>query len=107
METAELRAKVEDEVLDTLRSVLRDFGKDSECDSTTILHGKDSQVDSVTLVHFIAELENRLASRLGMTLSLVSEDSFSGEAGPFRDVPSVVAHILRLAEQDAPRRTAD
>ena len=99
METSEIIPEIQRFVISCLKSVAIDFGQEFEVTPTSIIHGKDAPVDSISLIHFISELEQILSTELGLDLSLVDEDTFTSEESPFRDVPSLVAHIVRLADE--------
>lgn len=61
----------------------------------TILLGDDGVIDSLTLVNLVVAIEDHLASKQGLTVTLVDEDTFSAEDQPLRSVGSLAQLVER------------
>lgn len=57
------------------------------------LSGTASKLDSLGFVNFIVSAEILLASELGISISLTSEDLISNPDGPFRTIETLVNYI--------------
>lgn len=55
----------------------------------TALLGEESAVDSLTLVNLVVAVEELVAERLGQTITLVDEDTFTDESRPLATVQSL------------------
>jgi hypothetical protein len=64
-----------------------------------VIFGLEGQLDSLGLVSFLADLEYRLAQEFGGAYLIASEQAMSRSRSPFRDVPSLTAHVTELLKQ--------
>ncbi len=65
----------------------------------TPLVGEGSPMDSIHLVQFVLESEERLASDLGVEVSLTDERAFSRSASPFRSVRSLADYVAEISPE--------
>ncbi len=100
MERVKIRQVVE-EAIQTVRT-LRDRPVGEPVRDDTSLLGSQSEFDSLAFVQLIVEVEQRLASNLGMVLSLTDERAMSQRHSPFLTVRSLVEYIERVS-QEKPR----
>jgi 2-phospho-L-lactate transferase/gluconeogenesis factor (CofD/UPF0052 family) len=90
METAEIEALV----LSTIRlaNQARPADKRIEESPTAVIFGSGSALDSIGLVTLLIDIEDALRER-GVEVLLIDERAVSQQRSPFRDVPSLTAHI--------------
>ncbi len=87
-----------------LVELLRSMGEDFEIEalrapsSTTRLYGVGGCLDSLALVSFITDLEQTLAAKLGISVTLADEKAMSARNSPFKDVATLTAYIVSLAQ---------
>lgn len=62
------------------------------------LYGKDGQMDSLGLVALLLDIEEDFQEK-GIMISLSDERAMSFSRSPFKDVPSLIAHIQLLMTQ--------
>lgn len=67
-----------------------------ELKEETRLFGRKSELDSLGLVTLIVDIEQRLADKLGVEVSLTDEKAMLQARSPFRDVRSLVDYICSL-----------
>lgn len=61
----------------------------------TILLGDEGVIDSLTLVNLVVAIEDYLASKRGLNVTLVDEETFSAEDQPLRSVGSLAQLVGR------------
>lgn len=61
----------------------------------TILLGDDGVIDSLTLVNLVVAIEDHLASKQGVSVTLVDEETFSSEDQPLRSIQSLAQLVER------------
>lgn len=61
----------------------------------TILLGDDGVIDSLTLVNLVVAVEDHLASKENVSVTLVDEETFSSEDQPLRSVGSLAQLVER------------
>jgi hypothetical protein len=65
----------------------------------TPLTGSNAVLDSLGLVNFLVAVESSIAESLGVSISLISEDSMSRQPSPFSTIGSLTAYALALVEK--------
>lgn len=58
------------------------------------LYGQRGVFDSLQLVNFMIIFEEKIAERVGVSVSIVSENAFSRKVNPFRKVSSLVDYVV-------------
>jgi acyl carrier protein len=98
METSEIEALV----LATIRvaNQSRAMDKRVEESPTAVIFGPGSALDSIGLVTLLIDIEDALRDR-GVDVLLIDERAISQKRSPFRDVPSLTAHIQEYAKGQA------
>jgi acyl carrier protein len=56
-------------------------------------------LDSLGMVNLIVAAEQNIEEEFGTPISLLNEEAFSENDGPFRNVDTLVRHIARLLEE--------
>ncbi len=64
----------------------------------TVLFGRGSGLDSLDLVNLIVGVEERLAERYGVALTLADERAMSRKRSPFRTVATLAEYVCELLE---------
>ena len=64
----------------------------------TALFGEDGRLDSVGLINFVIAAEQKLQETFGVPLSLTGEETISRQNEVFRNVRSLVNHVVSLVE---------
>ena len=64
----------------------------------TALFGEDGRLDSVGLINFVITAEQKLQETFGVPLSLTGEETISRQNEVFRNVRSLVNHVVSLVE---------
>lgn len=62
----------------------------------TALYGRDGQLDSMALVSMIIDIEELIATKLGVNVTLVSDVAMSARSSPFATVQSLANYIHSL-----------
>jgi hypothetical protein len=65
----------------------------------TALVGDDTVLDSLGLVNFIVVVESSIAEKLGVAISLISEESMSAQPSPFSTIGSLADYALNLTRK--------
>ena len=65
------------------------------------LYGIGGSLDSLALVSFITDLEQTLAAKLGISVTLADEKAMSARNSPFKDVATLTAYIASLTQGSA------
>jgi hypothetical protein len=63
---------------------------------TTRLIGTNSALDSLGLVSFLVNLEEKIETKTGKTVSLTSEDAMSQKNSPFRNLETLAQYIEKV-----------
>ena len=85
---------------ETLRNILAQQGKPAPAtvDADSALFGTAGLLDSMGLVTLVVEVEQMLAERFGMQITLADDRAMSQRSSPFRTVGTLVAYILNYEE---------
>ena len=67
--------------------------------ANTPLIGKGSPLDSLALVSLLLDLEQELDDRVGVGVTLTSEQAFSRSQSPIRSVQTLADYLLELIEE--------
>ena len=59
----------------------------------TVLLGEEGTVDSLSLVNLVVAVEELVADRLGQTITLVDEETFTDESRPLATVGSLASLV--------------
>ncbi len=97
VESPEISALVEESLAEVLRE--RD-GEARDIGAGTRLIGRQSVLDSLGLVTLIMEIEDRLLSRHGISVSLADDRAMSQEKSPFLTAASLTDYISRVLDDD-------
>lgn len=84
-------------IADALRGVLTQQSKPvpAALDAGTALFGTNGLLDSMGLVTLIVEVEQALADRFGITITLADDRAMSQRNSPFRSVGALADYILQ------------
>jgi len=94
------------EVVQVVSTCLRDVLSDEEgaapeqVDESTQLIGLSSVLDSLGLVQLIVDVEQRLQSEHGISVTLADERAMSQKHSPFRTVSTLADYICVLLEDE-------
>lgn len=85
-------------ILSALREVQEQMGKGTHFPVApeTRLYGRGSDLDSLGLVHLIVDVEEKVAERYGLAVTLTDEKALSQEHSPFRTADSLATFVARL-----------
>ena len=59
----------------------------------TVLLGEDGAIDSLSLVNLVVAVEELVADRLGKSITLVDEETFTDESRPLATVGSLASLV--------------
>jgi acyl carrier protein len=92
---------VTDEILAAIREFNEQGGPDQRLTVTpdTTLFGHGAPLDSLGLVSLILLVEERIAARFAIAVSLADERALSQERSPFRNVKSLADYALRAIRE--------
>ena len=62
----------------------------------SVLYGEDGVLDSLGLVSIITDVEQRIETELGVSISLVTEDSLTLETCPFQGIGTFIEYVQKL-----------
>jgi acyl carrier protein len=65
-----------------------------ELNSETRLYGKDGLLDSMALVSLVMSLEQEIAEKFGVEISLADDKALSQKNSPFRTIGSLVTYAV-------------
>lgn len=84
-------------IADALRGVLTQQSKPvpAALDAGTALFGTNGLLDSMGLVTLIVEVEQALADRFNITMTLADDRAMSQRSSPFRSVGTLADYILQ------------
>lgn len=88
-------AEIESLVITSVRQLADDFELDAlkEADSQSLLYGGEGSLDSMALVNLIADLEEAVAAKFKVSISLTDEKAMSAKHSPYRSVSSLTEAI--------------
>jgi acyl carrier protein len=67
----------------------------------TVLVGKEAVLDSLGVVSLIVEVEQRLESAHGVSVTLANDKAMSQKNSPFRTVAVLTDHLVAMAAEAA------
>jgi acyl carrier protein len=67
----------------------------------TVLVGNDAVLDSLGVVQLIVEVEQRVESAHGISVTLANDKAMSARNSPFRTVGVLAAHVIATAQEAA------
>ena len=76
--------------------------KDQQLDRSpeTILFGRGGRLDSLGLVSFIIEVEQELADKLGLSITLADDRAMSQKNSPFLTIRTLTDYVKVLADEN-------
>jgi acyl carrier protein len=86
------------EVIDTLNSD-PSIETRIDKDSNFFLLDDASTIDSLTLVNLFVGIESLIEIRLGKSISIVNEDSFTSDQHPFKNIGNLTNYIQSLLDR--------
>jgi len=92
-----------DIVLESLKEVFAQNGQTPPDNITddTVLVGNDAVIDSLGAVSLIVEIEQRLESGHGVSVTLANDKAMSARISPFRTVGVLTDHAIAMAQEAA------
>ena len=83
-------------VIASIQEVFAQTGLDSPAalSEDTVLVGKDAVLDSLGVVSLIVEVEQRVESEHGASVTLANDKAMSQRNSPFRTVGVLTVHVL-------------
>ena len=95
MDTSEIEALI----IATIRAANQSRAVDTRIEEspTAVIFGPGSALDSIGLVTLVIDIEDALRDR-GVDVLLIDDRAISQKRSPFRDVPSLTAHIQEYAQ---------
>lgn len=97
-----------DDIRELLLDAAREFNDELEfkiaveLGGSATLFGHDGVLDSLNLVSFIVAVEQEVAERFGVSVTLADEKALSQSRSPFRSIDALAAHVAaRLSESAA------
>ena len=93
------RSDAYDIVLESLKEVFLQGGTDAPAtlSEETVLVGTDAVLDSLGVVQLIVEVEGRVESRHGISVTLANDKAMSARNSPFRTVGVLADHVVATA----------
>jgi acyl carrier protein len=71
----------------------------SDLKGETRLFGPQSALDSLGLVNVLLEVEQAVAERIGVTITLASEEALSRSKSPFRTAGTLAEYLVSLLNE--------
>jgi len=92
-----------DIVLESLKEVFAQNGQSPPDNITddTVLVGNDAVIDSLGVVSLIVEIEQRLETGHGVSVTLANDKAMSARSSPFRTVGVLTDHAVAMAQEAA------
>lgn len=92
-----------DIVVESLKEVFEQTGAAPPASITddTVLVGNDAVIDSLGVVSLIVEVEQRLESGHGVSVTLANDKAMSAKNSPFRTVGVLADHAVAMAQEAA------
>ncbi|RYZ04700.1 MAG: hypothetical protein EOO73_23015 [Myxococcales bacterium] len=90
-------------VLESLKEVFAQIGTPppESLGEQTVLVGTDAVLDSLGVVQLIVEVEQRVESTHGVSITLANDKAMSARNSPFRTVGVLADHVIATAEEAA------
>jgi acyl carrier protein len=90
-------------VLESLNEVFAQTGgtPPDNLGETTVLVGADAVLDSLGVVQLIVEVEQRVESAHGVSVTLANDKAMSARNSPFRTVGVLADHVVATAQEAA------
>lgn len=90
-------------VLESLNEVFAQIGATppDSIGEETVLVGTDAVLDSLGVVQLIVEVEQRVESVHGVSVTLANDKAMSARNSPFRTVGVLADHVIATAEETA------
>lgn len=97
------RKQAYDIVLESLQEVFVQSGLTAPAAVTedTVLVGADAVLDSLGVVQLIVEVEQRVESNHGVSVTLANDKAMSAKNSPFRTVGVLANHVIATAQEAA------
>ncbi len=97
----DLQVELIEIILTALKDLRASLGKDGnfKVSVETRLYGRSGEVDSLGLVQLLIDVEERVASRYGVSVILTDEKAMSQEWSPFQTVESLAHYLAALLRQ--------
>jgi len=98
-----VRSEAYEIVLASLREVFAQTGIDAPATlgEESVLVGTDAVVDSLGIVQLIVEIEQRVESGHGISITLASDKAMSQRNSPFRTIGVLTDHVVATAQEAA------
>lgn len=98
MDKRPLRSEIIEIILSALHEVKQQMGSEGrfEVSLATRLYGRGSDLDSMGLVELVVDVEEKIAERYSLPITLTDEKALSQEQSPFRTVESLAGYITQL-----------
>jgi acyl carrier protein len=90
------RHAIEALILDSVRLLAEDFELNALKSPTTHspLYGEGGALDSMALVNLIADVEDALTEKFGVSVTLADEKAMSARQSPYRSVTALVDAVI-------------
>ncbi|HAY99634.1 MAG TPA: hypothetical protein DCY38_02450 [Opitutae bacterium] len=90
------RHAIEALILDAVRLLAEDFELNALKSPTTHspLYGEGGALDSMALVNLIADVEDALTEKFGVSVTLADEKAMSARHSPYRSVAALVDAVI-------------
>ena len=88
-----------DVVLEVVREVGEDQGKDVLIEATAETRLFGHNLDSMGVVFLVTDLESRLSEELGVDVVLADERAMSQKTSPFRSVDTLAKYAQSLVDE--------
>ncbi len=90
-------------VLESLNEVFAQIGATppDSIGEETVLVGTDAVLDSLGVVQLIVEVEQRVESAHGVSVTLANDKAMSARNSPFRTVGVLADHVITTAQETA------
>jgi acyl carrier protein len=88
-------------VLESLKEVFAQIGAapPDSIGEETVLVGTDAVLDSLGVVQLIVEVEQRVESQHGVSVTLANDKAMSARNSPFRTVGVLADHVIATAAE--------
>jgi acyl carrier protein len=89
-------AEIQSLVIESVRLLATDFeiAALAEAKEDSLLYGEGGPLDSMALVNLIADIEDAVAEKYGVTVTLADERALSAKRSPFRSVADLSQAIM-------------
>ena len=88
-------------VIESVRMLAKDFeiAALEAADEDSLLFGEGAPLDSMALVNLVADVEDAVAEKFDVTITLADERALSAKRSPFRSVASLTEAISERLRQ--------